>query len=83
MGFILDDILLFPINGVVWIAEQIKDSAEAELLDDSKVSETLMALQMQLELEEITEEEYQKKETELLDRLEEIRKYKESHGLNK
>lgn len=83
MGFILDDILLFPINGVVWIAEKIKDSAEAELLDDSKVSERLMALQMQLELEEITEEEYQKKETELLDRLEEIRKYKESHGLNK
>lgn len=81
MGFIIDDILLFPVNGVVWLGEKIKQSAEAELLDDSKVRESLLKLQMELELEEITEEEYQKRETELLDRLEEIRKYKEKNGI--
>lgn len=81
MGFIIDDILLFPVNGVVWLGEKIKQAAEAELLDDSKVRESLLKLQMELELEEITEEEYQKRETELLDRLEEIRKYKEKNGI--
>ncbi|MBI5643520.1 MAG: gas vesicle protein GvpG [Deltaproteobacteria bacterium] len=81
MGFIIDDILLAPVNGVVWLAEKIKQSAEAELLDDSIVRESLLKLQMELELEEITEEEYVKRETGLLNRLEEIRKYKEKNGI--
>lgn len=77
MGFLLDDILLLPINGVVWVADKLKDSAEAEFLDESRVQESLLALQMRLEMEEISESEYMEQETELLDRLEEIRKYKE------
>lgn len=77
MGFLLDDILLLPVNGVVWVADKLKDSAEAEFLDESRVQESLLALQMRLELEEISESEYMEQETELLDRLEEIRKYKE------
>lgn len=77
MGFLLDDILLLPVNGVVWVADKLKDSAEAEFLDESRVQESLLALQMRLEMEEISESEYMEQETELLDRLEEIRKYKE------
>lgn len=77
MGFLLDDILLLPINGVVWVADKLKDAAEAEFLDESRVQESLLALQMRLEMEEISESEYMEQETELLDRLEEIRKYKE------
>lgn len=77
MIFLLDDLLLAPIKGVVWVAEKIDEMAEAEFTDDSRVREELLELQMRLELEEITEDEYRQGETELMNRLEEIRKYKE------
>lgn len=77
MGFLLDDILLLPVNGLVWVADKLKDSAEAEFLDESRVQESLLALQMRLEMDEISESEYMEQETELLKRLEDIRKYKE------
>ncbi|MBI1920352.1 MAG: gas vesicle protein GvpG [Geobacter sp.] len=75
--FLLDDLLLAPIKGVVWVADKIDEMVETELTDDSRVREELLELQMRLELDEITEDEYQQGETELMGRLEEIRKYKE------
>lgn len=77
MGFLLDDILLLPLNGLVWVGDKLKESAEAEFLDESSVQESLLALQMRLELDEISESEYMEQETELINRLEEIRIYKE------
>ena len=41
------------------------------------MQESLLALQMRLEMDEISESEYMEQETELIERLEEIRKYKE------
>lgn len=76
MAFILDDILFSPVHGAVWLAEKIKEAADAEMLDGPKIQEALFALQMQLELEEITEEEYQERETELMERMEEISRQK-------
>ncbi|MDP2683046.1 MAG: gas vesicle protein GvpG [Deltaproteobacteria bacterium] len=76
MAFLLDDILFSPVHGVVWLAEKIKEAAEAEKFDESKIRESLLDLQMKLELEEITEEEYQERETELMERMEEIAKQK-------
>jgi len=75
--FIIDDILLSPLKGIIWLGEKIKEMTEAELTDESKVHEELLELQMRFEMDEITEEEYQKKEEELIQRLEAIRKYKE------
>ncbi|MBI5874818.1 MAG: gas vesicle protein GvpG [Deltaproteobacteria bacterium] len=72
MAFLLDDILFSPVHGVVWLAERVKETAEAEKFDESKIQESLLALQMQLEMGEITEEEYQERETELMERMEEI-----------
>lgn len=77
MIFLLDDILFAPINGTVWIAEKLKEMGKAEMTDESKVREELLELQMRLELEEISEEEYQRSEDDLMKRLEEIRRYKE------
>ena len=76
MAFLLDDILFSPVHGVVWLAEKIKEAAEAEKFDESKIRESLLDLQMKLELEEITEEEYQESETELMERMDEIAKQK-------
>lgn len=77
MVFLVDDILLFPMKGVKWLAEKVKDAAEQEITDESKVQEELLEVQMRFEMGEITEEEYEKKEKELMERLEAIRKYKE------
>ena len=76
--FLIDDILLAPLKGVIWLAEQIKEVADRELLDDEdKIKEKLMESQFKFELDQITEEEYKKQEKELLERLDAIRKAKE------
>jgi uncharacterized membrane protein len=77
MAFIIDDILLSPLRFTVWIAEKLKENAYNEMTDESKVHEDLLQLQMRHEMGEISEEEYEKKETRLMERLEAIRKMKE------
>lgn len=78
--FLIDDILLAPIYGTLWVAGKIKDLAEKELLDEGAVKESLMKLQYQFELNQITEKVYVEQEKILLERLEEIRRYKEEHA---
>jgi len=75
--FLIDDILLAPLKGLVWLGKKINDVIEKELYDEEGIKEKLMELQLRLELEEISEEEYNKQEKELLARLDAIRKAKE------
>jgi len=82
-GFGLGDILfpfLLPIKGVAWIGGKLKEAAEQEITDESRVHEDLLDLQMRLEMEEISEEEFRRREQVLVERLEAIRKYKEEKG---
>lgn len=75
--FIIDDILLAPLKGVIWLGKKINEVVEKELYDEGRIKEELMALQSSLELGEISEEEYKQEEKELLRRLEAARKAKE------
>jgi len=75
--FLVDSILLAPLKGVVWLGEKLNEMAEKELSDDGRIKEELMALQLKFELDEITEQEYNEKEKELLDRLDAITESKE------
>ena len=77
MSLILDDILLAPGNLVVWIGEKVKEAVEAELYDESKLKKELYELQAELEMDEMTEEDYLKEEKEIMERLNYIRKMKE------
>ena len=80
IGFGLTDIIfpfLLPVKGLVWVAEKLEEVAEREITDESKAQEELLELQMRFEMDEITEEEYEKKEAKLMEKLEAIRKYKE------
>jgi hypothetical protein len=70
--FLLDGILLAPLKGVVWLGRKINDVADQEVNDVGRVKEELMELQMQLEMEQISEEEYTEKERSLLDRLDRL-----------
>jgi hypothetical protein len=71
--FLLDDLLLAPISGFKFILNQIQKVADAELNDESVIKHQLLELQMRLELEEISEEDYQAQEQELFARLRAIK----------
>jgi hypothetical protein len=67
--FLIDDILLAPVSGFKFILGQIQKMADQELNDDTVIKEQLIELQMRLELDEVSEEEYQEREAELFARL--------------
>ena len=67
--FLIDDLLLAPVNGFKFILNQIQKMADQELNDDSVVKEQLLELQMRLELDEISEEDFAVQEAELFARL--------------
>jgi hypothetical protein len=74
--FLLDDILLAPITGLYNVMKIIHDRAEEELYDPVKLKEDLMHLQLQFEMDHITEEEYDNLEADILQRLTESAKRK-------
>jgi hypothetical protein len=72
--FILDDLLIkLPVKGLMGILKTIAETAEAELFDEPKIKEELLLLETLYEVDEITEEEYQEREAELLERLAQVR----------
>ncbi len=75
--FLIDDILLAPLNAIIWLGKKINEVAEKEFSDEGLIKEKLMQLQLRFEIDEISEENYNRQEKELLERLEAIRKAKE------
>ena len=67
--FIIDDIILSPLKGLIWLSEKINDVAQREFSDEGLIKERLMELQLCFELDEIDEEAYTRQEKELLERL--------------
>jgi len=67
--FLIDDLLLAPVNGFKFILGQIQTMADRELNDDTVIKEQLLELQMRLELDEISDEEFREREAELFARL--------------
>jgi len=80
MGF-LGDLLTLPALGaprlVHWLARTLAEQAERELLDEERVRGQLLELQERYDAGELTEEEYDRQEAILLDRLKAIREIKE------
>src|SRR5215470_17826163 len=71
--FLIDDLLLFPISGFKFILSQIQKVVDQELNDDTVIKQQLLELQMRLELDEISEEDFREQEAELFARLRAIR----------
>jgi hypothetical protein len=69
--FILDSML---IGSLRFVLDKIVAAAEAEAADDSSLREQLLEAQMQLELGEITDEEFADTERELLAAIREIKR---------
>ena len=71
--FLIDDILLAPAKGVLWVFQEIHDAAQQELAGESEtITAALSELYMRLETGQITETEFDAQETTLLDRLDRL-----------
>ncbi|HIK08153.1 MAG TPA: gas vesicle protein GvpG [Trichormus sp. M33_DOE_039] len=69
----LGKILLFPvmgpISGLVWIGEQIQERTNTEFDAQENLHKQLLSLQLSFDMGEISEEEFEEKEEELLLRI--------------
>ena len=80
MAFLLDDILFAPIKAIHALAKTVHEQATEELLDEDRVRRELRELYMSLETGRVTEEEFEARESRLVERLEEIAAYREGQG---
>lgn len=81
--FLIDDLLIWwPAKGLMSAFKKIHDLAEAELNDESKLKEELLMIQTQYELDQINEEEYQKREDAIMAKINEIHQRKKQELLN-
>jgi hypothetical protein len=82
---LLTNILLAPFLGPVWgtrwTLEKVDRVVRDELTDDTPIKEDLMALQLQLEMGEIDDAEYVKREADIMQRLREVREWREKYGM--
>lgn len=68
--FLLDNLITTPL---LWIAREINEAVQKERLGESEaITRSLSELYMRLETGEITEQEFETEETQLLDRLDAI-----------
>jgi hypothetical protein len=81
---LLTNLLFFPVAGPVagirWALGKVQAVVEEELTDDSSVKQQLMELQMLLELGDIDDAEYVRREAVLMQRLREVREWRERLG---
>lgn len=71
--FLLDDLLMSPVKGVLWVFREIHDAAQQELAGESEtITASLSELYMRLETGQITEAEFDAQEKVLLDRLDRL-----------
>jgi hypothetical protein len=82
---LLKHLLFWPVTGPEFLIKfalgQVNDTVREQLTDDQAVKEELMALQMELELGEIDDDEYVRREMELMQRLREVRTWREQYGM--
>lgn len=64
--------LLNPLSGLIWIAEQIQERAAAELDEKENLSKRLLSLQLALDMGDLSEDEYDQKENEILIKMKEV-----------
>jgi hypothetical protein len=67
---LIDDLLLAPLRGVLWVARKIDEAARQEQeREEEALKARLQRLYLQLEAGQLTEQEFEAQEAELLDRL--------------
>jgi Gas vesicle protein G len=82
MGLLTEVLLLpaAPLRGTGWVLRQVVDYAEREFYDPAAVQRELRALEEELTSGRIDEEEFDRREDELLDRLEAATRWRAEHN---
>jgi len=71
--FIVDNILLSPMKGFMWIVRELHNAAQQEIKDEGdQLTHRLSTLYMMLETSQLTQDEFDQQEQEILTRLDEI-----------
>ncbi len=70
-----------PIDGAMWTIDKVQRAVEEELTDDTPIKEDLMRLQLELEAGDIDDDEYVVRETRIMERLREVRAWREKFGM--
>lgn len=82
---LLKHLLFWPVTGPEFLVrfslEKVEGVVREELADDQAIKEDMLALQMQLELGDIDDEEYVEREAELMQRLRDVRHWREQFGM--
>jgi len=73
---LIDDLLLAPFSGFNFIMRTLLKVAEEQWTDDAPLKEQLLALQLELESGDITEEQYLEAEAAILKGIREIQRRK-------
>lgn len=68
---------LAPVRATVWVAEQVVVAAEREYYDPAPVRRALAELEQDLLAGRIDEDAYDRREDELLDRLDELERHEQ------
>ena len=72
--FLIDDILMAPARGLLWVFKEIHRAAEEDKANEAEsITAKLSELYMMLETGQMTEAEFDAEETVLLDRLDAIK----------
>jgi len=83
---LLSSILLAPFtgpwDGTMWTLDKVRRAVEEELTDDTQVKEDLMRLQLELEAGDIDDDEYLVQEAAIMERLREVRRWREQLGMS-
>jgi hypothetical protein len=76
--FLIDDLLLAPLHGVLWVARKIDEAVSQEQeKEEEELKERLRELYQRLESGQLGEQEFEAQEAELLDRLDAITGHEE------
>lgn len=82
---LLSKLLTFPVSGPVagikWSLEMVERTAREELTDDTAIKEDMMELQLALESGAIDDATYLEREKELMQRLRDVRYWREQFGM--
>ena len=66
----------------MWTLDKVRRAVEEELTDDSVIKEDLMHLQLELEGGDIDDDEYLVREKAIMQRLREVREWREQLGMS-
>jgi hypothetical protein len=74
--FLIDDLLLMPIDGIKFVFRTILKTAEEQYLDDAPLKEQLLELEVRFDNGEVTEDQYAEEQAGILRALREVQQRK-------